>query len=206
MGFEQITSTIPAYDDVHDNRHRLRNEPHAREAIALMLQLPERGLAGFIYPWINADGTASAAVTLFGPGLATPIEERFEEVAVSPEMDFSDWRVAGLHIRTDEPHVSANYSFHGKRVRIDCRFEAMHPVYPFSAHPEGCPPYYADDRTEQHGWISGRIEVDGEGFDFRTLGQRDHAWGHRVWGLNQHYKWFHATTRASPSAGSRLIR
>lgn len=197
MPFEQMKSTIPPFGIEHDNRHRLRDEPHSREAMALMLQLPERGLAGFIYPWINANGTASAAITLFGPGLPEPIEERLEEVAVPADMDFYDWRVAGLRIRLDEPHVSADYTFHGKRVRIDCRFEAFHPVYPFSAHPAGCPPYYADDRTEQHGWIRGRLEIDGEGFDFATLGQRDHAWGNRIWGLNQHYKWFHATTPAA---------
>jgi hypothetical protein len=197
MAFEHIRSTIPQFADEHDNRHKLRDEPHAREAVALMLQVPDRGIAGFIYPWINANGTASAAVTLFGPGMPAPIEERFEEVAVPSEMDFRNWQVAGLTMRIDEPHKSVDYSFHGERVRIDCRFEAIHPVYPFSAHPAGCPPYYADDRTEQHGWIKGRMEIDGEGFDFATLGQRDHSWGHRVWGLNQHYKWFHATT---PSA------
>jgi len=194
MAFAHIRSTVPTFDIAHDNRHALREGPHAREAVALMLQLPERGIAGFIYPWIKGNGTASAAVMLFGPGLDETIEERFEEVAVSPSMDFYDWRVAGLRIRIDEPHVSANYAFQGKRVQIDCRFEAMHPVYPFSAHADGCPPYYADDRTEQHGRIAGRMAIDGVAFDFSTLGQRDHAWGSRVWGLNQHYKWFHATT------------
>lgn len=114
MAFEHIRSTIPAFDIDHDNRHKLRDEPHSREAVALMLQLPERGIAGFIYPWINADGTASAAVTLFGAGMPAAIEERFEEVAVSPDMDFYDWRVAGLTIRIDEPHRSADYSFHGE--------------------------------------------------------------------------------------------
>ena len=38
------------------------------------------------------------------------------------------------------------------------------------------------------------MQIDDQAFDFSTLGQRDHAWGNRVWGLNQHYKWFHATT------------
>ncbi|QIG54727.1 hypothetical protein G6N82_11690 [Altererythrobacter sp. BO-6] len=194
MVFESIKSTIPAFDIAHDNRHKLRSEPHSREAIALMLQLPERGIAGFIYPWINADGTAGASISLFGPGLPEAIEERFEAEPVPAEMDFYDWQVAGLTYRIDEPHRSADYRFEGERVKIACRFEAFHPVFPFSAHPDGCPQYYADDRTEQHGWIRGQMEIDGEAFDFETLGQRDHAWGNRIWGLNQHYKWFHATT------------
>lgn len=197
MAFEHIPSTIPAFADEHDNRHQLRDEPHAREAVALMLQLPERGIAGFIYPWINADRTAGAAVCLFGPGLATPIQERFEAVAVPAEMDFSDWQLQGLRMQVVEPHKTVLYSFQGERVKIDCTFEAFHPVFPFSAHPNGCPPYYADDRTEQHGYATGTMEIDGDRFEFRCFSQRDHAWGHRIWGLNQHYKWFHATT---PSA------
>ncbi|MES2493330.1 MAG: hypothetical protein V4579_08640 [Pseudomonadota bacterium] len=194
MPFEQIRSTIPAFAAEHDNRHKLRPEAHAREAIALMLQLPEQGIAGFIYPWINANGTASAAICLFGPGVGDPIQERFEEVAVPADMDFHDWQVDGLTYRIVEPHLSADYTFRGTRVQIECRFTAMHPVFPFSAHPEGCPPYYADDRTEQHGRITGTMVIDGKPYELDVLGQRDHAWGHRIWGLNQHYKWFHATT------------
>lgn len=213
MAFENIASTIPEFAAEHDNRHRLRDEAHAREAIALMLQLPEQGIAGFIYPWINANGTASAAICLFGPGLPEPIQERFEEVAVPAEMDFYNWQVGGLTYRIDQPHKSADYTFNSARVQIACRFEATHPVYPFSAHPEGCPPYYADDRTEQHGIITGTMAIDGNSFAFRALGQRDHAWGHRVWGLNQHYKWFHATTPSAAihffemqSFGARHVR
>ena len=118
-----------------------------------------------------------------------------------------------VEFRINEPHRSADYSFAGRRVKIDCRFEAFHPVYPFSAHPEGCPRYYSDDRTEQHGWITGTMEIDGDRFEFRSLGQRDHAWGARIWGVNQHYKWFHATTEAAAihffemqSFGTRHIR
>jgi hypothetical protein len=213
MTFSAIRSTIPAFGDEHDNRHVLPDDRHGREAVALMLQLPERGIAGFIYPWINADGTASAAVCLFGPGLDAPIQERFEEITVPSDMDFRDWRVQGLHIQVTAPHRTARYGFSGERVKIDCTFEAFHPVYPFSAHPQGCPPYYADDRTEQHGHVTGTMEIDGERFDFAALGQRDHAWGHRVWGLNQHYKWFHATTPTAAvhffemqSFGARHVR
>jgi hypothetical protein len=213
MPFEHIRSTVAPFAMEHDNRHALRDAPHSREAIALMLQIPERGIAGFIYPWINADGTAGASISLFGPGLPEAIEERFEAAPVPAEMDFYDWQVQGLSYRIDEPHRSADYRFAGRRVKIACRFEAFHPVYPFSAHPEGCPQYYADDRTEQHGWITGTMEIDGNRFEFRSLGQRDHAWGARIWGVNQHYKWFHATTEAAAihffemqSFGTRHIR
>ena len=194
MSFENIATDMPALAVEHDNRHTLRNEPHAREAVVFMLELPEHGIAGFVYPWVNAKGLASAAVCMFGPGVGDPVQERFEEVAVPDDMDFRDWRVAGLTMKLDEPHVSADVEFRGQRVNIRYRFEAMHPVYAFSFHKDGCPQYYADDRTEQHGRISGTLEIDGKSYPFDTFGQRDHAWGNRVWGINQHYKWFHATT------------
>ncbi|WP_404477958.1 hypothetical protein [Novosphingobium sp. BL-52-GroH] len=194
MAFDNVITTLPAFGIEHDNRHRLRGDPHSREAVVFMLQVPEHGIAGFIYPWINADGTASAATCIFGPGVGEPIQERFDAIAVSPDMDFYDWKVAGLAMKIDEPHVSADVSFKGKRIDIQYRFDAMHPVYAFGSHPDGCPQYYADDRTEQHGRVKGTIAIDGKSYDFEELGQRDHAWGNRIWGLNQHYKWFHATT------------
>jgi hypothetical protein len=194
MAFENVVTTLPAFGIEHDNRHILRSEPHAREAVVFMLLVPEHGIAGFIYPWINANGTASAATCIFGPGVGEPIQERFEEVVVPADMDFFDWNVGGLSMKIDQPHVSADVSFSGKRIKIQYRFDALHPVYAFGSHKDGCPQYYADDRTEQHGRAKGTLEIDGKSFEFDTFGQRDHAWGNRVWGLNQHYKWFHATT------------
>jgi hypothetical protein len=213
MAFADIVTDIPKLADEHDNRHALANEPHAREAVVFMLELPEHGIAGFVYPWINAGGRASAAVCLFGPGLEAPIQERLEEVVVDPAMDFYDWSVGGIEMKIDEPHVSADVRYRGKRVEVDYRFDAIHPVYAFSSHRDGCPQYYADDRTEQHGRARGRIVIDGKEIPFDTFGQRDHSWGARVWGLNQHYKWFHATTERAAvhffemqSFGQRLIR
>jgi hypothetical protein len=39
--------------------------------------------------------------------------------------------------------------------------------------------------------------VDGKKLEVGGYLIRDHSWGPRVWGLNQHYKWFHATTESS---------
>jgi hypothetical protein len=38
------------------------------------------------------------------------------------------------------------------------------------------------------------MSIDGRSIAFDTLGHRDHSWGTRNWGVNYHYKWFHATT------------
>lgn len=162
-----------------------------------MFQIPEEDVAGFLYPWVNNDGTAGSAVVLFGGGIGDPIMERFEAEEIPAGMDFDDWRVRGFTMKVGEPHKTVALKFEGERVQIDCHYDAIHPVYAFSFHKDGCPPYYADDRTEQHGRLTGTLTVDGKRYDLDTFMQRDHSWGPRVWGLNQHYKWYHATTAES---------
>jgi hypothetical protein len=186
------TPVTPLLDE-HDNRHSLGGEPKSREAAIYLLHLPEERLGGFVYTWVHANGMAGSAAWLFGPGVQEPITERLPEVLVPPEMDFYDWRVNGLTLRLGEPHKSVHLAFESSRLSIDYTFEATHPAYAYSSHKDGCPSYYADDRTEQHGRIKGTLLLDGRQIPFDTFGQRDHSWGTRIWGLNQHYKWFHAT-------------
>lgn len=192
-------------------RHRMR--PGCRESLAHMLVFPDRGIAGFIYPSVHSDGSAKARATLFGPGVREPIHEQVEGT-VGPDSDFDDWRMGPLRMAVHEPHRAVDLSWTGSRIGFEGRFEALHPPYAFSLHPAGNPAYYGDDRTEQHGLLRGaRLEVDGRGLEVGGFLIRDHSWGPRIWGLNQHYKWFHATTASCSihvfemqSFGRRLIR
>lgn len=197
MRYDDIVSDLPMLAVEHDDRHRLRPEAYCREAAAFMFAIPNEGIAGFLYPWVDNKGMAGSAVCLFGPAIATPITERFEEIAVPDSMSFQDWDVRGLTMKLGEPHRSVDLGFRGARVQIECHYEALHPPYAFSSHKDGCPSYYADDRTEQHGRLTGTLTVDGRTYALDTFMQRDHSWGTRIWGLNQHYKWFHATTAQS---------
>lgn len=197
MRYEDISTDIPPVADEHDDRHRLRPAAHGREAAAFMFQLPDEGIAGFLYPWVNNQGMAGSAVCLFGPAIETPIKERFEDMPVPDTMTFHDWSTRGFTMKLGEPHRGVDLSFKGQRVQIECHYEAIHPPYAFSSHEDGCPSYYADDRTEQHGHLTGTLTVDGKSYVLDTFMQRDHSWGTRIWGLNQHYKWFHATTAES---------
>ena len=194
MSFEDVLTDLPEVAVEHDDRHRLRWDDYSREATAFMFALPDEGIGGVLYPWVDSKGLAGSAVCLFGPFTETPINERFEEVAVSDDMSFRDWHVRGLTMRLGEPHRTVDLTFSGQRVQLDCHYEALHPPYAFSSHKDGCPAYYADDRTEQHGKLTGSLVVDGKRHVLDTFMQRDHSWGTRSWGLNQHYKWFHATT------------
>ena len=192
--FEFITSDLATFDPIHENRHDLSALPGTREAAAFMLPLPELDCAGIIYTWVTSEGKAGASVSFFGNSIGEKIDERVDGVDVPQTMDFYDWNVGGFQLKIDKPFESANLAFKGKRIELAFRYEAMHPVYPFSANRKGCPPYYAIDRTEQHGRATGFFKIDGKEFPLDSFCQRDHAWGPRIWGLNQHYKWFHATT------------
>ena len=190
----EIKAQFAAFPDRHAFKHKLA--PDGREALAHMLMFPEQGIAGFIYPSRHADGPGKARIKLFGPGLEAPIEEEVE-AECPPSMDFDDWKVGPLHMAVREPHTSIDLSWNGDRVQFEGHYEALHPPYAFSSHPEGVPAYYGDDRTEQHGRLSASICIDGQSFKHEGFLAYDHSWGPRVWGLNQHYKWVHLITAST---------
>ncbi len=187
----QQTAHFAAFPDEHAFKHKLA--PDGREALANMLIMPEQGLAGFIYPSLHADGPGKARAKLFGPGLETPIEEEVD-ADYPAAMDFDDWRLGPLHMAVREPHKIIDLSWQGERLQFEGRYEALHPPYAFSSHPKGVPPYYGDDRTEQHGTLTAKVTIDGKSFEHNGFLVYDHSWGPRVWGLNQHYKWVHFVT------------
>ena len=188
------TEALPKFPAKHAFRHKMGAD--GRESLAHMLVFPQYGIAGFIYPTVRADGHARGRASLFGPGLSEPIHEQVDEY-VSETMDFDDWRTGPLHMQVIEPHEKVHLAWDGARIKFNGRYEAIHPVYAFSSHPAGNPPYYGDDRTEQHGRIVADLGVDGRRFEVAGFMIRDHSWGPRIWGLNQHYKWFHATVEGT---------
>ena len=87
---------LPAADAF---RHTLGAD--GRESLAHMLVFPERGIAGFVYPSVRANGLAKGRASLFGPGLPEPIHEEAEAQA-DDDMEFDDWRTGPLRMRVRE--------------------------------------------------------------------------------------------------------
>lgn len=125
-------------------------------------------------------------------------------MTVPNEMDFDDWRVAGLHLRQREALQSADLTFEGQRPSIECHFEAMHSAYAYSAHADGCPPWVADDRFEQSGRVRGVLRIGERRIPFDTTGHRDHSWGVRDWEATQHWKFLQA--QAGPDLGVHFFQ
>ena len=176
-----------------ENAYRHKMAPESRESLAHMLMFPEQGIAGFIYPAVMGTGEIKVRACLFGPGLPAPVSE-VAEGFIPETMGFDDLRFGPLTMAVKEPYKRVDLSWKGERIQFEGRFEATHPAYPFSMHPKGNPAYFGDNRTEQHGRLTAQVEVDGKSFSHQGHLIRDHSWGPRIWGLNQHYKWIHATT------------
>ncbi len=186
-----LTRQCAEFPVEHGLRHKLAEGE--RESLAHMLLMPEHGLVGFIYPSIRANGDGKGRASIFGPGIAEEIHETFEE-QTSPDARFEDLRMKQLSMAVVEPLKVVDIGWQGERFTFTGRFEATHPPYAFSMHPGGNPPYYGNNRTEQHGRLVADFTIDGKAYHHEGFLIRDHSWGPRVWGLNQHYKWFHATT------------
>ncbi len=187
------TTDLPALAPAHDNRHSLGSDSRARESLVYLIQVPEERIGGFVYTWVTGGGLAGAAVCLFGPGIGdNPLFDRCDGIAVADDADFTDWRIGGLHLELGEPLLSARLSFAGRDMAIDYEFEATDPAYAYSTNANGCPPWIADDRFEQQGRIRGRLRIGDREVAFDGFSQRDHSWGTRDWGVNQHWKWVHA--------------
>ncbi|WP_432769571.1 DUF7064 domain-containing protein [Sphingopyxis sp.] len=187
----ELNQNFAEFPTEHAFRHKMA--PDSRESLAHMLMMPEQGIAGFIYPAVLGSGAIKARACLFGPGLPAPVIEEVEG-KIADDMGFDGLNFGPLSMSVREPYKRVDLAWAGDRIKFSGQFEATHPAYPFSMHPKGNPPYFGDNRTEQHGRLSADVEVDGKKFHHEGHLIRDHSWGPRIWGLNQHYKWIHATT------------
>jgi len=188
-----IKTDIPALGREHDNRHRLAATDRARESLVYMIQIPEEDIGGFLYTWVNGTGKAGAAVCLFGSGIGEePIFELCDGIAVPDDMDFHNWQVGGLQVQLKDPLQSVSAFFKSDKVSIEYHFDGLHPAYAYSTHENGCPAWIADDRFEQQGRVQGSVTIGERKLTLDGYGQRDHSWGTRDWGVNQHWKWVHA--------------
>jgi hypothetical protein len=182
--------TVPVLDPVHHERHRLTPHHAARESLAYLLQLPEEGLGGYFYTWVNAESLAGAVLCLYGPGVGdAPVYESVDGVPIPPDQPFTDWRVGPLTLAHGE---RAHGRFAGDAASIEFSFEPIHPPYNYASHPDGPLPWMANDRYEQSGRWQGALRLHAREISFDVISHRDHSWGIRDWGACQHYRWLEA--------------
>lgn len=165
---------------------------HGRESIFHNLLLPEHGLFGFVYTWVDAHDRAGYMFGVCGGDDERRVFFADDGVDVGSQ-DFDDWCVGGLRLRHTELLKTAELSFTGDEgVVLEATFTGLHDAFSYRDNADGCPSFVATDRFEQAGRMQGTLVLDGERIAFDATAHRDHSWGQRDWTAIQDWKWVSA--------------
>jgi hypothetical protein len=183
-----MTAIFAAHDDL---RHRAPEGGRMRDSLFWNLIVPEEELGMQVYTFVNHRGRAGYNVVVWGEEPLAVLQHLGQ---VGPEADFDDWSLAGLSVRQPELRRTAEVRFTGQDVRLEYDFSALHEAFSYRQNPGGLPTWFAENRFEQAGRVTGVLEVAGRRIEFDRIAHRDHSWGTRDWGYPQHWKWLLAHT------------
>ncbi|RKR74371.1 DUF7064 domain-containing protein [Frondihabitans australicus] len=179
-------------DPRHDLRHRPAPGGRMRDSLFWQTVLPDAGLALQVYLFVTGTGAAGYNIAVWGRDGVVALER--DGGRVPEAMDFDDFEVSALRIRNDGALRTSTVTVRGSSLSLDLSFEALHDAFTFRDNPDGLPAWFADDRIEQTGRVTGTLTVGDRAQELGPLGHRDHSWGLRDWRAPQHWKWFVAYT------------
>jgi hypothetical protein len=177
------------FDPADDLLHDIAGGPHARESLVLVAPIPDEELAVHAYLWREGGSRWGRFLFVSGPDPAKPEFVDFCADGVHTGDDLRVFEVSGLRWRQPDPLRTAEVSFSNGELDLDVRFEALHPPFSWHDNADGLRPYIADERFEQTGRTSIRLNLRGREVTASGVGQRDHSWGTRNWAYLQHWKW-----------------
>jgi hypothetical protein len=200
MTLADLQMPDPGFGPADDLRH-WPAEPGGRMRDSLFWEMimPDERLGLQVYLYLTARGKAGFNVCVWGPG-AEPLALDLGGGSVTAEADLDDFRIEGLTVAQPELRRTADVTYESANVRLEYRFEAIQDAFSYRCNPDGLPEWFAANRLEQTGRVSGFLEValeDGTARRIewdRRMGHRDHSWGNRDWGVPHHWKWFVAYT------------
>ena len=170
-----------------------------RDSLFWEMIMPDERLGLQVYLYLTDRGKAGFNVAVWGPD-AAPLALDLGGGTVPDDMDLDAFSLRGLTVRQPQLRRTAEVTYASERVRLEYRFEAVHDAFSYRSNPDGLPSWFAANRLEQSGRVSGFLEVAGADGAVRRIewdrrmGHRDHSWGTRDWGVPQHWKWFVAYT------------
>jgi len=165
-----------------------------RDSLFYEMIMPDERLGLQVYLYLTAHGRAGFNVSVWSPD-TEPLALDLDGGSVPEDMDLDDFRLKGLSIRQPELRRTAEVTYESEKVRLEYRFDAVHDAFSYRSNPDGLPEWFAQNRLEQTGRVSGFLEVGGRRVEWdRRMGHRDHSWGNRDWGIPHHWKWFVAYT------------
>lgn len=147
--------------------------------------IPERGLFGWLYAQIRPNlGSVAGGAFVYGPNgwlsWEIPYFGWFNHQPLPQEFDLRDVSFRnGIWLKTLKPGMSYDYGFkfrdHDEFI-ADLRFEGLTPPVP---HVHGAPPFVGSHHYDQHGHITGSIQLHGETIPVDCYSIRDRSWGRR---------------------------
>jgi len=176
-----------------DLRHRPAAGSRTRDSLFWQVTLPEKELGMQVYLYLNGRGRAGYNVVIWGNRHETPILH-LGSGQLPDTADLDDLTLGSLSLRQPEPLRSCVVSYRSDEVAIQYNFRGIHDAFSYRSNPDGLPSWFAENRMEQTGYVSGSIVIGDRRIELDCIGHRDHSWGIRDWDMPQHWKWFVAYT------------
>jgi hypothetical protein len=184
------------FDPGDDRRHRPEPGGRMRDSLFWQVTMPDEQLGMQIYLYLTHRGRTGYNVVVWGEQRDEPIVLETETGLVDDSMDLDSFAFNGLTLVQPELRKSCTVRFHSDRVDIDLEFEAIHDAFSYRNNPDGLPEWFAHNRFEQTGRVTGHLGFGGRRIEWDRMAHRDHSWGVRDWGVPQHWKWFVAYTES----------
>lgn len=190
----------PGYADCDDLRHRPEPGKKMRDSLFWEMIMPEERLGFQAYLYLAGTGHAGFNVAVWGEDDQCQVLDLVQD-EVGDNMDFDHFTLKGLELTQPELRNCAQLRYSSDKIKLEYNFTALHDAFSFRQNPDGLPGWFALNRFEQTGWVTGFLEFNGRRIEWNRIGHRDHSWGARQWGVPQHWKWLVAYT----PDGSRIV-
>ncbi|KAA9164476.1 hypothetical protein FPZ12_007755 [Amycolatopsis acidicola] len=185
----------PGFGPDDDLRHRPEPGGRMRDSLFWELIMPDERLGMQVYLYLTDRGKTGYNVSVWGPD-AEPLALKLEQGTVGDDMDLDNFEFRGLTVKQPELRRTAQVGYTSDEVRLQFDFTALHDAFSYRSNPDGLPSWFAANRLEQTGHVTGFLEVGDRRITWDRKGHRDHSWGTRNWGVPHHWKWFIAYTES----------
>ena len=169
----------------HDKRHTPGPDHDWTETTWWSFNVPERQLGGWLYGQVKPNiGIVHGGAFVYGPGAFAAWDHPFYNWTwydKIPEVwDFDDVTFRnGLTVKMLEPGMKyeLKYQFRDQTdFTCDLLFEGLTPPVP---HLSGQPPFTGSSHYDQHGRVTGTLNLRGETIPVDCIAVRDRSWGRR---------------------------
>jgi hypothetical protein len=198
----RTVSGIPdaGYRPEDDLRHRPSAGGKTRDSLFWEVMLPEQEIGFQAYLYLTSEGNAGFNVIVWGRE-KEPLVLELVDGKVEDDMDFDAFEFQSLKLIQPADRRTATLSYSSEKICLHYDFAGIHDAFSYKQNPDGLPDWFAVNRLEQSGWVTGFLEFGSRRIELDSVGHRDHSWGMRKWGAPHHWKWLVAYT---PDA-SRIV-